>query len=793
MTISSHAHGLRLGVSVAVSAWVAIATQGSAHAQAAPAPAQPAASEQTGDNSIVVTARRREEALKDVPLAITALSGGQLKAANVTSLRDVANLTPGLIVTDGGAQFYSTPTIRGQAQLNTENGATENNVSVFLNGVYMANAGAINLSLLNLDRVEVVKGPVSSLYGRSAFAGAINYVTKAPTQRLTANVDATGGTYGRAAIDATVSGPITDTLRATIGGLYDRFDGTWKDDTNGNRAGGYVKKDLFGALQFEPGPTTKLTINGYYGKDRFDQPAESHLTNNCAFTPGGVATQFCGAIPQGTVIYAPNAASSNAAGNDREVVHFDATLQQDLGAGYKATLIGGYNNEKSRQFLEINNRDSGLTYNLVPGPGTANVNEYYGDDNNTRDYSAELRISSPQYEHVRFAVGAFYYHNTGHQTTNISLNQSQLPSGQVTDSFLANFWLTPGGVPSALRNDASTHGNQYSGFAEGEIRFNDQLSFAQEGRYTSDGKYILVNSSAIPGAGGFVPHTQTFDYWNIRSTLRYKPTPDVMVYISAANGTKSGGFNGRATVEQDVSYAPEKNWTYEAGVKGAAFDNRISYQAAVYHIDAKDLQILGPNHDPNNPGQVVANYGGSRNTGFEIESQTRLSPGLDLNLGFAYTDPKFTAGSYDAQYAGICALIARCAPNLTTLNGQSVINLNGYRLPRESNVQITAGLNLDTPLSATVDLIGRADYSFQSKQYFETANFSSWGPTHMVNLSAGIKKDRLTATIWVKNLLNQTEAYGALYNIRINDFVFETLPFYNDKRTVGATLSFKYQ
>jgi iron complex outermembrane receptor protein len=788
---SRSSQGRKFLASVAASGLIAIGIPAAGLAQAVSSDAAATASITPDDDTIVVTARRREETLKDVPLAITAITGGQLKAANAASLRDIANLTPGLIVTDGGGQFYTTPTIRGQAQLNTQNGAAENNVSVFVNGVYIANAGALNVSLLNVDRVEVVKGPVSSLYGRSAFAGAINYVTRAPSDRFTAALDITGGNYSRASGDATISGPITDDIRATIGAVYDTFGGTWKDDVSGNRAGGFRKQDVFGAVQFDITPTTKLTVNGYYGKDHFDQPPQGHLTNNCAFS-NGVAQQYCGKIGAAKSITAPDAAQSGAAGNDRTVTHFDATLVQNLGGGYTATVIGGYNNEKARQYLEINNRDTGLTYNLVPGPGTASVNEYYGDDNKTKDYSVEGRISSPQYDHFRFSAGGFYYHSSGDQATNLSLNQDQLPAGQLTDSFLANFWLTPGGVPSALRNHAMTHGNQYSGFAEGEYKVNDQLSFAQEGRYTSESKYILVLSSAIPGASGFVPHSKTFTYWNTRSTLRYRPSPGLMFYLSAANGTKSGGFNGRATVDADVSYAPEKNWTYEAGVKGDLLDRRFSYQAAIYHIDAKNLQILGPNHDPNNPGQVVANYGGSRNTGFEIETQTRINRTLSFNLGFAYTDPKFTGGSYDAQYAGICALIASCVPSLTTLNGQSVINIKGKSLPRESKYQATAGLNLDAPLTEKLSLIGRVDYSYESKQYFETANFSHYGPTNMVNASLGIRTGGLTATLWVKNLLNQTEAYAALYNIRINDFVFETLPFYNDKRTVGATLSYKY-
>ena len=759
----------------------------------APAPAGDTA---TPTGEIVVTARRREENLSSVPLAITAISGDKLEAAGIQNLRDIAQLTPGLTVIDAGSQFYTTPTIRGLAQLNIQNGAIENNVSVFLNGVYLQNAGAINVSLLNLQRVEVVKGPVSALYGRNAFAGAINYVTKRPTKQLSVTADATVGSYGRYSAGGSISGPITSGLRATVGGVYDHFDGTWRDPVNGNRAGSFKKKDAFANLEADLGPDTRLNLNGYYGKDKFGPPAEYHLANNCAFEPlPGRATylQYCGRIPEGTKVEVPDSYQSGASGNDRTVKHVDATLTSKIGT-YSATLIGGYNNLATRQFLEINNRRNGLTYNLVPGPGTINLNEYYGDNNRSTDYSFEGRIGSPNYDFGRFSVGAFYYHSSGKQQSNISLNSSLLPPGQTGISSFANLWLSPGAVPGVRRNEANTKGEQYSGFAEGEINLGPKLTLAQEIRYTEETKGIQILATAFSGNITALPLSAKFNYWNTRSALRYKPSDNLMLYISAANGTKTGGFNGRATLPIDASYNPEKNWTYEAGIKGSLFDRHFSYEAAVYHIDAKNLQILGLNSDPNNVGQVVRNFGSAKNTGFELQTRTALTRELTLNLGFAYNDPKFNKGSVDAQYASICALITSCAPRLIpgSLPGTQVINIDGNSLPRQSKYQLTAGLDLSAPLGGGWKFNGLVKYAYQSKQYFETANFSQFGAQHNLGLRAGVSKGGLTATAWVENALNQKEAYSAFYNIRITDFVFETLPVYNEKRTVGLSLSYRY-
>lgn len=772
---------------VLLSGIAAVVPIGSAIAQEVTTPPD---DEATGE--IIVTARGRGEVLQDVPLAISAFTSEDLERAGVDSLRDLANLTPGLSVNDGGGEFYSAPTIRGLSQLNTNNGLVENNVSVFLNGVYLPNPSAINVGLLNLERIEVVKGPVSARYGRNAFAGAINYVTRAPSNEPSARVVGTVGTAGRAMLSGTLSGPLGEGWGATIGGVYDRYGGTWQDRVNGNDAGGYKKRNFIASLRGELAPDATLSVNGYYGNDVFDPSAENHLANNCA-PAGAVLTQHCGRISEGKEVVVPDTYSTGASANRRKVKHVDANLRLGLGNGYALSVTGGWNDAHAMQLLEINNRRKGLTYPLVPGPGSIAVNEFYGDDLASEDFSGEVRLSTPADRKLSGSIGGFYYRLRGRQITNITIPSDSIPAGQSLGGFLVNLFLSPGGRPFANRNDAKVRTDQYSAFGELQYRISDTLTFAQELRYSDEKKGVQVISLAVaPTLPAQPPISAKFGFWNTRSTLTWEPNPDLTLYASAANGTKTGGFNARATVPTDRRYDPEKNWTYEIGLKGKTAGGALRYELAAYHIELRDQQILGPSGDANNPGQVIGNYGAGRNTGFEAAAQFRANEHLSLNLGFAYNGAKFKNGASDIQYAGICARIAACAPRLTQINGQTVIDLGGLSLPRQSKVQVVAGADFEAPLSATVKWFASTRYSYQSKQYFQPANLDYWGPTHDLSLRAGLRWGGIEATAWVENLLQQTDAYNAYYNIRLTDFVFETLPIYRERRTFGVTVSAEF-
>lgn len=791
-----------------------ISAAANAQAAAEPAPAAEADSAADEGGAIVVTARRRAEALQDVPLSIAAFSAQDLANSGVEDLRDLNSITPGLTVNDQGAGFYTVATIRGLAQLNTNNGLVENNVAVFLNGVYLPNPGALNLSLLNLQRIEVVKGPVSSLYGRSAFAGAINYVSQSPSDTLTGTFTGTIGTAGRRTASAIISGPLADGIKASIGGVYDTYDGTWDDPVNGNNAGGFTKKNVIASLEADLSDSFKVSLMGYYGKDKFDPVAEYHLANNCGLSSFGVLQQYCGRMPEADQIEVPNSLNSGATGNDRQVTHIDAHLDWDLGGGYSLSGILGYNKQKSKQFLEINNRRDGLTYGLVPldptNPATpattqtVNLNEFYGDDLRNRDLSAELRLSSPQNGNLRWSIGGFAYESKGHQYTNVTLPNDTIPDGYTINSPLAALWLTPGADPSTLqaRHNVLQKAEQYSAFGELEYAFDNGLTLSQELRFTHERKWIhqLQNAVVFPDPANGIPpgglpqdpKSRTFNYVNSRSTIKYEVNPQLTVYASAANGTKSGGFNPRAVLDADKLYDPEKNWTEEVGVKGSLLDGRFYFDAAAYHIKWTSMQITGPGSDPANPAQMIKNYGAARNWGFEIDTQTRITDEVKLLLGASVNDAKFSKGAFDAQYAGICPLVASCAGRMSTLNGQPVIDLAGLNLPRQSKFQLTAGLDVKVPVTEDWSATANIRYSYSTKQYFEPANFAYWTPSHNLNGRIGFENDAIKITLWADNILNKKNPYMAQYNIRINDFVFETLPLYQEKRTGGITASFKF-
>lgn len=238
-----------------------LALPSAARAQPAVAPAE-TADAGAGDGEIVVTARNREERLQEVPLAITALSTENLAQANVRNLRDVSYLTPGLSISSGGSEFGVQPIIRGQTNLN--GGAGDPNVAVFLDGIYISNNTAINLGLIQVARVEVVKGPVSSLYGRNAFAGAINYVSQTPaTDAPHASVSGFVGNDQQYSFQGAISYPIIpDVLAARITAGYEHFGGSYKDEVTGARAGGFEKRDLQASAIFTPTP--ELSVKGSY-------------------------------------------------------------------------------------------------------------------------------------------------------------------------------------------------------------------------------------------------------------------------------------------------------------------------------------------------------------------------------------------------------------------------------------------------------------------------------------------------------------------------------------------------
>ena len=821
---------------------------------AAPASDQTVTDAPAQGSDVVVTARGRAEKLQEVPLAITSLSTQQLTDGNVRNLRDIAYLTPGLQITSGGSEFGVNPIIRGQTNLN--GGSGDPNVAVFFDGIYISNNTAINLSLIDLARVEVVKGPVSALYGRNAFAGAINYVSQKPSLtdfHITAT--AFGGNDGQYSGSASMSMPlIRDVLALRVAGGYEHFDGSYRDSVTGATAGGFKKRDAQASLYFQPTPELSATASFYYGKDTFGESAIAYNVNNCGtravpasgFDPGGTGfSQFCGKFnPDAHPVEVPVQPSfGGATGNDRKVRLGSLNVTYDFGL-FSLSSLTGYTKVDQQRFTDFIGRRNGIPFLLTPSNTYVNLLEQFGSNTNNEDFSEEVRLQSDATRPFRVQAGGFYFKGRTFGTTIIGIDGSRIPAGQTlapANGFgqAIDYTTSNGNISQTRISQSLSHDRQYSGFvgadldifsgltASGEYRYTDQRKDQLIIRSTGCPSYLVANTASCTGPAptpylfpnGTTPVAGTFHFSNYRGTLKYAFTPGSNIYVSVADGTKAGGFNQRSVAapdgsQPDLKFNPEVNTTYEFGSKNSFFNNRLQLNIAVFHIDTQGIQISGPSSVATNPGLVTKNFGSVHTTGFEVELAAHPITGLTLRAGVGYTDPKFGKDAFDINGAGACAstnvttgvitpIIPQCAGRVVILPANSQYNnstiaraalrLNGLSVPRENDLQVTTGADVTIPLgSSDWSLIANYNGRYESRNFAFNNNISYYGPRYIVNLRAGVENARYSITAYVNNATDDHTPEIASVNARLSDFGGDLDGYLPVGRQYGGTVSVKF-
>lgn len=825
---------------------------GAAFAQATAA-APTDASAVADDGDIVVTARNREEKLQDVPLSITAFSSDTLTNANVRNLRDVAYLTPGLSITSGGSEFGVNPVIRGQTNLN--GGAGDPNVAVFLDGIYISNNTAINLGLIDIERIEVVKGPVSALYGRNAFAGAINYVSKRPsTSEPHARISAFAGNDGQYSLSAMASYPLVkDVLGVSLASGYEHFDGSYKDSVTGARAGGFKKRDFQGSLQFTPSSAFSANASYYYGRDTFGISAIAYNVNNCGvkaavvspLDPSGLGfNNFCGRFdPDAHEVEVPNQPRfGGASGNDRKVNLASLNMTYDFGP-VKLTSLTGYTKVTQQRFTDFIGRRFGIPFQISPSGAYVNLQEQFGSQTNNRDFSEEIRLQSDATKPFRVQVGGFYFKGRTFGTTIIGIDGSKIPAGQVlaaSNGFgqAIDYTTVNGNISQTRITQTLSRDRQYSGFIGADYDLLQGLTLSGEYRYTSQRKsqliirttgcpsYLTVASGSCTGAlptpylypNGPTPPQATFKFSNYRGTIKYQVSPGSNLYASIANGTKAGGFNQRAVAlpdgsQPDLTFNPEKNTTYEIGSKNSFFNNTLQLNLALYHIDTKGIQISGPSSVPTNAGLVTKNFGSVHTDGFEVEFAAKVSPGVKLNAGVGYANPRFGKDAFDFGAAAGCAtanvatgvitpILAQCAGRVQILAANSQYNptnaakvalsLDGLSVPRETNWSVTGGVDFSGAVNDDWKWTGTFNARWEAKQYGFNNNISWYGPRTVLNVRAGVENDTYSISAYVNNLTNDHTPEIVSVNARLSDFGGDLDGYLPVGRQYGLTVGAKF-
>lgn len=683
-------------------------------------------------DEIVVTARRREESLQSVPLSINAFTAETIENAGIDNIEDVAALTPGFTFAPlfgGGA---SLPVIRGQSTT-----IGEPNVGFFIDGVYVSSRAMMDAMLGDdVARIEVIKGPQSALYGRNTFGGAVNIVSRAPSDTLEGQLEASYGDFNTIGLRGSLSGPIAEnSLYFRIGATHSSSDGYFKNSLTGDNLDTRETTVVAGTLEARATDSLTFRLRGAYQNTKDGDDALRFAANNSFATPlQGPPTpagfqMFTGEL-QGSDTFAVTPGH-----NDRELGAFSFTGEWE-GDNFAFTSITGFN-------------DLHLDF-AVDADYTAARANFQTSITDLYDFSQEFRLASTGDSRLSWLVGAYYYLVSS--DTHVDNAYGADAVSIITTTGAAGFgaWrrLVGGGV-----SDVHEETKSFALFGQIGYDITDRLRVSAEGRWTNETKSVssisvggLLNPAPGPVTLTFVDK-RDFDNFVPRFTLEYDLAEDVLLYASAAQAVKVGGFNTNivagSPIPSERRYDPETAWNYEVGAKTSWYDGRLVLNGALYQIDWSDqiVRAIGAS------GALLnVNAGAATVRGGELELRARPIDGLEVNAGIAYTD-----SSYDSYNFALLGAIG-INPNLA-----------GTRLQYVSELQANTSIQYIAPLGANLEWFSRVDLSYQSDQSAVQPANAYVGDATIINLRTGLDFKNLSFRIFANNVTEEDSAVAGVF------------------------------
>lgn len=681
---------------------------------------------------VVVTARKTTENLQDVPASITAIGGAQLERESVSDIKDVARLTPGLIFDLGFVPQDSRPQIRGLPATRGKPpvGILIDNIDVSSESIQTAGGGMIgNVRLMDLERIEVVKGPQSVLYGRAAFGGAINYVTAKPNlDRDFVKLSADVGEYGRTEGRVIGNTAISDTVAVRGSLSYAKHDGFYRNSLSGAKVGGFESKGGTIAALWQPNEDFRLNARLAISDDQFEPraqvaygfgtnlsqayPVPAPYVGIClGLLPAGFSSAPQATCPAGSAQVAANGFATRTGeigGYTTVTLSLDPLTGRDYeGTTLKSsvaavnfdwdTSIGtltswtGFARAESRSRQDVDSYGAAATAVTSPSAGTAeplNFSQVLDLDTTTKQLSQELRLASDADAQLRWSVGAQFWKEDIDQ-----LNYGYTSSTIVGRS-VARAVQMIGAPPSAGIDAKETkHKGLYGSL---EFDFTEKLSARVEARYNDeDFTYTWLSpargiayapSAANPTASATNPqwtpavsvtNTSSFTATTPRASVTYKASDDVMFYGSVGKGFKAGGFVTLAGTPIDFAkFEPEKLLSYELGVKSKLLNGNLILNGNLFFMDNTDKLFTTLEPDTRSitgTSLRASNNSDAESKGVEIEAQLAVGEYLRLSALYTYTDAKYTrfapitTGTLGIAVAGNCTLGEVAAtPNPTT-------------------------------------------------------------------------------------------------------------------------------
>lgn len=776
----------------------------------------PAAAQVTLEE-IVVTARRTEENLMEVPLAVTAITSQLMEERRIVNMMDVATFTPGFHFTDETANSASGRANRASFDLQFRGNSIASG-TLFIDGTPVA--GNRPPPFADIERIEVLKGPQSVYFGRSTYTGAINYVTKEPGEEYKGAFSAEYSSFNSNEEILSFEGPlIKDRLAARVSVSHWYKGGHYKNETNKSERLGQ-RSTLSGSLSLVFTPNDNLKVKNWFNmyKDE-DGPAAnaslkgpigSFLPNQLNCNLGGSrGAYYCGTLPDWDQL-APGTISHYGVVDrlfDQEILGnrlgffaaFDPSgfldhpgfmrvaFQDQFRADYTTesdygiSLLSAYHKNK-QQFLHD---QSGVDVRYYPNPNFGRVafapqypEWFFNGQSKAYDFSTEFRVTSPGDERLRWTAGANYVRS---RTTSSTFTMK--PQGA-------------GGSASPSRQHPVTK----AVFGGVYFDFTEQLTLSGEARYQWD----HVQNDQLGAASGFPFATPTFlsakfKAFSPRVTLDYKYSDNSTVYVLFSRGYLPGGFNTslfnqpQNILDQLIlagagqTFDQERLDNYEAGLKSTFLDGRARTTIAIYYDQLSKGQIPNVVTFVNQLGQntlltVTQNLGSVDLYGLEFEGEFQVSEPLKLGATFNYSQTKI--GTF---YCSDCL----------SINGNA--QRFGKRLQQNAKYKFTIYGDYTGQLTDAYEWYVRADYTYRDKYFLENANVASVPALNMAGARIGVRSDDLSIEAFVTNALFDKGLRGSigLDTVPVNAAGVSTFPneirlSLPDKRTFGIKTRYNF-
>jgi len=741
-----------------------VAPLGAVQAQQAPAEASTASEDDGGVEIITVTARRRAESLQDTPIAISAVTAEGLTARGIDNVTQIGDFTPNVKFNSSVPVSASNATaaifIRGIGQ-NDYQLSADPGVGLYLDGVYISRGVGNVLDVLNVERIEVLRGPQGTLFGRNTIGGAVSVVTKKPSETLGGSLELTTGRFNRFQAKGSIDVPLAEGVYSSFAGFYHRRDGYVKGVVAGAPDLGDTDQ-LAGRFALRLEPSSDVTIDLAVDGSRARENSAPNVA--IAIDENAPAAQVWNAVYSGAPGICANAADPSRFSDQRCFNSQWALGAYRHGGTFNAIsdVFTNGNPERYRSASNLNiwGASGTLEWKIADGISFKSITAYRkvtgfwtrdsdhspasiiqtNSDWKQDQFSEEVQLLGDLADgRFNWVLGGYYSSESGNHKDLVNIVDAVFLSGAVLDGkSLAFFGQGTYEIVDNLNLTAGIRWTEDKKTFDNANQYVVEAGFLTGSPFNPDGSG-LQNGDPLMGPLG-QKATVKDTAWTPMVSLAYRFSPELLTYLSYSEGFKGGGFTQRVFPPFAFipSFKPETSTTYEFGFKSDLLDRKLRLNGAVFLNDYDNLQITV--NDPTlGFAPIIQNAAKARIKGFELEMQARPVGGLQIDAGLGYLDAKYRRVDIRALTAGVTtATKLQNAPKWT----------------------LSAGVAYNIEADGIGNFQPRVDWSYRSRVYNDAVNtpLLVQDGYHLVNASIAWTDEskRWGVTLGVKNLTKET-------------------------------------